>query len=241
MKNTKTFDIFLYLGAFLLTVAMIAVLFNLKWAQNARKLAEEQSLTASETESGNVGGMIDTDVTADMNESGVSALAEAGNGANLADFSDSADSAEIVGTETTDDANESLKGLTVRDDDVIFFLGGDFSLLQQRFASSEQILGAESHYFVDEYLGVVYDENTMEIMCLENDGPGKMPIKLAGLSIGMSREEFMKLLEESDIDYTESEEENTVKFNWHADETIKYKAEIEFEDDEIIDIICRVR
>jgi len=218
LKQGKLFDIFLYLGAFALTVAMIAVLFNLKWAQNARKLANEQAETAEQT------------LVNDFED------------AKTADSDDlEIDTDDVDASDTEAEIISEEKGLVADENDVIFFLGGDFSKLQERFASSEQILGVKSHYFVDEYLGVVYDENTGEIMCLENDGPGKMPIKLAGLSIGMSREELYTLLDESEIEYTESEEDNTVKFNWHAGDTVKYKAEIEFEDERIIDIVCRVR
>lgn len=213
MKSNRLFDIFLYLGALLLTIAMVTVLFNLKWAQNARKLAMEQEEVHETREE-----LSDDTVL----------------------IEEPAAEEEVMLTDVSEVADDS-ESMQVTEDDVIFFLGGDFSKLQQRFASSEQILGEKSHYFVDEYLGVVYDENTGEIMCLENDGPGKMPIKLAGFSIGMSREELYMFLSDNDIEYTESEEDNTVKFNWHAGDTVKYKAEIEFEDEQIIDIICRVR
>lgn len=229
-SSTKGFDIALYIGAFCLAVAMILILFNLKWQQNARIQAEET---------------LENDVALSLEM--VNEELDAANGETVPENEIDTGAELVQGTEPDDESvteqgpESEPVGLVVTDDDVIFFLGGDFASLQQRFANSEQILGAENHYFVDEYLGVVYDEDTMEVMCLENDGPGKMPIKLAGLNIGMSKEELCKLLNESDIDYTESVEDNTIKYNWHANETIKYKAEIEFEDDHIIDIICRVR
>lgn len=221
-KNERIQNTFLFVGGFLLAMIIILILFTLKWRQNSGDFYPADSIAPDNYDYAEGTAMPD-----ELSEDDMAEYLEG----------DISESDEVMPVREA----EPVSGLYAAEDDVIFFLGGPFKDLQQRYASSEQILGAESHYFMDEYLAVVYDDVTKEILCLESDGPGKMPIKLAGMQIGMTRQELFALMDESGIGYELSEEDSVVKFNWHANETVKYKAEVRFEDDEVIDIICRIR
>jgi len=223
-KSERIFDLFLFLGGILFAMMLVLVLFNLKWRQAAGDFGGSRDVNVSETYAEPVDEAIEEEL------------------AN--DFAEGIESEEdTVAEEISEEPEEEteITGLYAGEDDVIYYLGTHFGNLQKKYCESEQILGAESHYFMDEYLAVVYDNKTMEILCLESDGPGKVPIKLAGMQIGMTRDELYKLLDESGIGYALSEEDNVINFNWHADETVKYRAEVRFEEDAVIDIICRIR
>lgn len=223
----KTFDIFLYVGAVLLAMVMITVLFSLKWKQNAKKAQMEietyqEMSEVPDSQNYTVDAALNDNFNEDLNENSKE------------------DSNEDSNEEVADNTVVS-KGIIIDEDDPIYYLGGDFADIQKRYADSEQLLGDYNHYFKDYYLSVYYDEITGEIMCIENDGVGKKPIKLAGLEIGITKEDFLRILGESDISYTEVEGEDKIKYSWNAGEKVKYKAEIEFEEGKIIDITCRVR
>ena len=98
-----------------------------------------------------------------------------------------------------DDFTESIKnaehtGPVFDDDDLIKYLGKDFSEIQSYFGSSEQVLSSENQYFQEECLSVSYDGSNRQVLVIENDSVGENPVKICNFSAGMDREEIYTII-----------------------------------------------
>lgn len=80
-----------------------------------------------------------------------------------------------------------------------YYMGKEFSILQDAFGSSEPIVGENIRYFKNACISVIYDDLTGKVSYLDIDGDGKPKTSILGVYPGMTRDEANAMLKTQNI------------------------------------------
>ena len=80
-----------------------------------------------------------------------------------------------------------------------YYMGKEFSVLQEAFGSSEPIVGENIRYFKNACISVIYDDLTGKVSYLDIDGDGHPKTSILGVYPGMTRDEANAMLKTQNI------------------------------------------